>query len=156
MENIKFEKVSKVGKIDFKSKDFSNLSKIDSIPSIKGEIWVYGGDDVRELILNYYKMQGRFLSDSAFEGLELWGVLGRLGVPRPAVIDLLDRMDGLLAKADLNVEMYSLGKKANVNVKTDISEFERKRLPGSYFEAPAQYKPIFNSGKKDGAAPSSQ
>ncbi len=148
--------LSQCHKFNIRSKGSLNISKTDSIPSIKGEIWVYGGDDVKDLIMNYYRMQSKFLGDSSFEGLELWGVLGRLGIPRTGIMGLLDQLDGLLAKADLNIELYSLGKKANVSVKADIAEFERKRLPGNYFEAPAQYKPIFGEEKKDGSLPAAQ
>lgn len=143
-------------KFNIRSKGSLKISKTDSIPSIRGEIWVYGGDDVKDLILNYYRVQGHFLGDSSFEGLELWGILGRLGIPRTGIMGLLDQLDGLLARADLNIELYSLGKKANVSVKADIAEFERKRLPGNYFEAPPQYKPIFGAEKKEGALPASQ
>jgi hypothetical protein len=138
-------------KFSVRSSKGQALSKSDSIPSLKGNIWVYGGGDVKDIIQNYYKMQAALFHDSTFEGLELWGILGRLGIPNDGLIDWLDNMDGLLAEADLNVELYSLGKKANVNIKVDISEFERKRLPGNYFAAPPQFKPSFGPEKSLGS-----
>jgi hypothetical protein len=130
-------------KFNVRSAKGAGLTKSDSIPSLRGEIWIYGGDDVSDMILNYYKTQARFFRDQSFEGLGLWGVLGRLGIPRQGLIGFMDQLSGFVAKADLNVELYSLGKKANISIKADISDFERKRLPGTYFAAPPEYKPVY-------------
>ncbi len=130
-------------KFNVRSAKGAGLTKSDSIPSLRGEIWIYGGDDVKDMILNYYKTQAGFFRDQSFEGLGLWGVLARLGIPRQGLIGFMDSLSGLVAKADLDVELYSLGKKANISIRADISDFERKRLPGSYFKAPPEYKPVY-------------
>ena len=82
-----------------------------------------------------------------FKAWNYGGALERLGIPRDGLIGLLDQLNGLVASADFDVELYSLGKKADVDVKAEIFVFERQRLPGNYFEIPPQYRPAF--GKEE-------
>jgi hypothetical protein len=134
-------------KVNVRSRVNSKLAKSDSIPKLRGELWVYEDDEISQIQLSYYNMLADFLGDPEFDGLELWGVLNRLGIPREEIQGVLRSLEGLVAEADLTVEMYSLGKKASVKVSMKISDFEKKRLPGTYFNIPAEYDPAFEVGQ---------
>jgi hypothetical protein len=113
----------------------------DSVPRLNGELWIYSEDEIGDIKTAYYNMLAGLLSDPDFDGLGIWRVLQRLGIPRDEIREVLVSLDGLAAEADLTVKMFSLGRKASVTVRMRITNFEKKRLPGTYFERPAEYNP---------------
>jgi hypothetical protein len=108
-------------------------------------LWIYTDDEIDDIKTAYYNMLADMFSDSDFDGLGLWRVLDRLGIPRDGIREVLASLDGLLAEADLTVRMFSLGRKASVTVNMKITNFEKKRLPGTYFERPAEYNPAIGT-----------
>jgi len=134
-------------KVLVRSQTRSQVSKkvSDSIPRLNGDLWVYRDDEILDIKTAYYDILSGLLTDPEFDGLGLWRVLERLGIPREEIRGILGSLDGLAAEADLTVKMFSLGRKASVNISMRITGFEKKILPAKYFDIPAEYNPAIGT-----------
>jgi len=119
----------------------SRKQEADSIPILSGSIWIKEELNGSEYLAEYYNSLRTYYRDTNFDGLELWRVLRKLDLPAAQLIEILDNIDGLIVKADLVCERYSLGRKAKITVSANLSDMLEQRLIRELFEIPAGYEP---------------
>ena len=119
----------------------SNKKDKDSIPILKGSIWIKEDLNGTEYLAEYYNSLRKYYRDTDFDGLELWRVLRKLDIPAAQLVEILENIDGLIVKADLVCERFSLGRKAKITVSANLSDMLEQRLIRELFEIPAGYEP---------------
>jgi len=131
--------------INLKPVDFVDKQGIssDSVPVLKGHMWLKSGFASDELIGNYYSILAKYYDNPGFEGLEIWRVFKKLGVPRRAISGILRDLEALIIEGDFVCRMYSLGKKANVSIKLTLTDIMEDKVPATLFQIPAEFKPAF-------------
>ncbi len=112
----------------------------DSTPVISGEIWYSANHESAQIAANYYGEIAMYLNDDSFPGLELWRVLKKLEVPTLEIQAILKSLDGVMVRADLEVERYSLGKKAAIKIEVDLKNIQERRAARNKFEIPDAYR----------------
>ncbi len=119
----------------------------DSIPRLKGQLWIKPDYVLAPLLKNYYRTLAEYFDDSKFEGLEIWRVFNKLGIPGTALAEILDDIDGLIVRGEFTCQMFSLGKRANVSIKLELRDLVEQRIPLSALEIPLEYKPALGRGR---------
>jgi len=118
----------------------------DSIPRLKGQLWIEPQHSSGPILNNYYRTLAGYFSDPKFEGLEIWRVFNKLGIPGTALAGILKDVDGLIVRGEFTCHMFSLGKRANVSIKLELKDLIEKRIPLSAFKIPSEYKPALGRG----------
>jgi len=111
----------------------------DSTPVISGEIWLAEEKETEPLVGNYYQELSAYLNDGKFPGLELWRVLKTLDVPVEVIRTVLQSLEGVIVRADLEVERYSLGKKARIKIEVELENLEERRIARNKLEIPPEF-----------------
>lgn len=113
----------------------------DSIPSLKGHLWVKPDYTAAPILQNYYRALAAYFGDPKFKGLEIWRVFNKLGIPGEALSGILMDIDGLIVRGEFTCQMFSLGKRANVSIKLELKDLIERRIPLSTFGIPSEYRP---------------
>jgi hypothetical protein len=119
----------------------------DSIPRLNGQLWIEPQYSSGPILNNYYRTLASYFSDPNFEGLEIWRVFSKLGIPGTALAGILKDVDGLIVSGEFTCQMFSLGKRANVSIKLELKDLSEKRIPLSAFKIPSEYKPALGRGR---------
>ena len=112
----------------------------DSIPALSGALWIKEESADSVYLRDYYAALKKCFHDPDFDGLELWRVLHKLDISSEHLIKILDNIDGLIVKADLVCERYSLGRKARITVSANLTDMLEQKLLRVIFEIPEGYK----------------
>lgn len=114
--------------------------RADSIPALSGSLWIREDDIGRQYVGEYYQVLSKCFHDPDFNGLELWRVLRKLDIRSENLSDILSKIDGVIVKAELVCERYSLGRKVRITVSVNLSDMLEQKLVRGIFTVPEGYE----------------